>query len=266
VPHHRPHSATAVALLVAWCAAGCADIDVADDLPPATLAEPYEAALSITGARGSALVDLYSGALPDGLTLDGDGTLHGTPVGIGPYPFTVRVVDSVSRWVLAPLTLEVTASADQIYLGPVLTAEDMNRLCLDGVELPDLGEVHYMCLPWVRIDGGGMAGQTERPLRAGVLWVGPDGEAAGGWGDDVLLRELASDELAWSFQPGISIPLYDLDGPNSPTDTTVSADGTLIGGQHTGPGEVLVSHPTYGDGAIEVLVVPPDFCPSPSGC
>jgi len=29
---------------------------------------------------------------------------------------------------------------------------------------------------------------------------------------------------------------------------------------------VVVAHPDYGSGSFEILVVPPDWCPAPSGC
>lgn len=266
VASHAPTAALLLAALTLALLGACAEIEVADDLPAATVAAPYEARLTIRGAHQPAYVHLYEGALPAGLVLAEDGTLHGEPLGIGAYPFTVRVVDATERWTLAPLTLEVADPAGVTYLGPILAEDDMNRLCLDGVDVPDQGHVHMMCLPWVRIAGGGMPDQTERPIRAGVLWVGPDGIADGGWGDDVLLRALDPGELAWSFEPGVSYPDHEGDGPNVPDDAGVDDAGVLYGGERTGPGTVQIAHPQHGTGAVEVLIVPPDFCPSPAGC
>jgi len=73
---------------------GCQVITVTN---PATTSSPAGTPLSInftqSGAIGTATFTTAS-TLPTGLTLDTDGTLHGTPTGSGPFPIAVTVTDS----------------------------------------------------------------------------------------------------------------------------------------------------------------------------
>ncbi len=256
----------ALASLLGPILAGCGDMRLVDALPAATLLQPYEASIAAERAKPPIRFDLFEGVLPEGLTLASDGTLAGTPVGVGTYEFRVRAVDDNDRWVVAALHLEVQVDASEVYIGPILTTDGLHGLCLDGFE-DGAGDVrHLMCQPWVRIQGAGMEGQSEYSLSPGVFWVGDDGEAEGGWGDDLLLRELDPLALSWSFEAGESWPEALDAGPNRPEDSTVDGAGLFTAGESTGPGWVHVTDEVFGDGAIEVLVVPPDFCPAPQGC
>lgn len=246
--------------------AGCGEIRLVDDLPPAPLLEPYEAAITAERAKPPIQFDLFEGELPGGVVLGQDGTLSGTPVGVGTYEFQVRAVDDNDRWVVAALHLEVETVPEEVYVGPILTGDGLPGICVDGYTNGS-GEVHtLMCQPWVRIQGAGMVGQDERALLPGVFWVGENGEAEGGWGDDLLLRELEPLAVSWSFEPSESWPEAVEAGPNSPADAAVDATGVFTAGEATGPGWVRVSDEQFGSGDIEVLVVPPDFCPAPQGC
>jgi hypothetical protein len=73
---------------------GCQVITVNN---PATTSSPAGTPLSInftqSGAIGTATFTTAS-TLPTGLTLDPDGTLHGTPSGNGPFPISVTVTDA----------------------------------------------------------------------------------------------------------------------------------------------------------------------------
>ena len=247
-------------------ASACADIEIPDDLPDAHLLEHYEGYLTAKYARSPARFDLFGGELPPGLSLAPDGTVYGTPLGVGSYSFDVRVVDALDRWVVASLHLEVDYEADQIYVGPILEEADLTGICLDGFTTVSGDRRHVMCMPWVRIAGAGMPGQSRRTLEGGVFWVGPNGAAEGGWFDDVLLRPLPPDELVWEFSAGESWPEETAEGPNSPTDTAIEEGAVLSAGESTGPGQLLVTHDTYGTNLVETMVVAPDFCPAPEGC
>ncbi|MBE0710962.1 MAG: putative Ig domain-containing protein [Candidatus Aminicenantes bacterium] len=65
-----------------------------DWLPNGTEGQTYTQILGATGGTSPYTWSLYSGVLPDGLTLAPNGTLSGTPVKTGTYDFTVRVTDS----------------------------------------------------------------------------------------------------------------------------------------------------------------------------
>jgi len=247
-------------------AGACFDIEVPDDLPDAQLLEHYEGYLTARYARAPARFDLYGGELPPGLSLAPDGTVYGTPLGVGAYAFDVRVIDAMDRWALVSINLQVDYEADQIYIGPILDDGDLNGICVDGFPTVSGDRRHLMCMPWVRIAGAGMAGQSQRDLEGGVFWVGPNGAAEGGWFDDLLLRPLPPDELTWTFTAGESWPEEASEGPNSPADTSIQEGSSLVAGERTGPGQLLVSHEAYGTYTVETMVVAPDFCPAPEGC
>ncbi len=261
-----PRSHTIAAVLLALLLPGCNDPEIFDDLPDAVLGEAYDAQLHSRYARDPVRYDLFDGELPDGLSLDDTGSLTGVPIGAGDYTFEVRLVDVDGNWDVAALTLTVTYDALQVFVGPVLAEEDLNGLCLDGVDAPNGQWRHHMCLPWIRVAGGGMPGQSERVVEAGLFWVGDNSIPDGGWVDDVLIRALPSDELEWSFAPGEFIPEEAAEGANSPTDAEVSGGGTFAAGDLTGPGWIQVVHAEHGAYDIEAMVVPPDFCPAPGGC
>lgn len=253
-------------LLLFASLAGCGDPEIFDDLPDAILGEAYDAQLHARHAREPIRYDLFDGALPDGLALDDTGRITGFPVGAGDYTFEVRLLDMDGNWDVAGLTLTVTYEEHQVFVGPVLDAADLNGLCLDGVDAPSGEWRHHMCMPWVRVSGGGMAGQSERPVEAGLFWVGGNGSPDGGWYDDVLIRVLATDEVQWSFEPGEFFPQEAAEGVNSPTDAEVTDGGVLVAGERTGPGWIQVVHAEHGAHDIDAMVVPPDFCPAPGGC
>ena len=253
-------------MLLSLIATGCGEMGVLDELPAAALLEPYQASLESEHAKPPIRYDLFEGELPRGLELSSDGTLSGTPEGAGTYEFSVRAVDDNDHWTVATLHLDVTWQEGQVFLGPVMGADELNDLCLDGYARGDGEIVHLMCQPWVRIEGAGMANQTQRQVTPGVFWVGENGQPDGGWFDDLLLRELDPLDIEWSFAPGESWPEAVNAGPNRPDGTDVDATGVLTAGEATGPGAVEVVHERYGTGAIDVLVVPPDFCPAPQGC
>lgn len=62
-------------------------------LPDATVGNDYTTALTASGGTGSYSYALTSGALPAGLALDSDGTLHGRPTAAGAFAFTVKATD-----------------------------------------------------------------------------------------------------------------------------------------------------------------------------
>lgn len=64
------------------------------DLAPGVLGEPYFAQFTATGGVPPYHWTLTSGSLPPGLVLNDDGTVTGTLLAAGAYPFTVTVTDS----------------------------------------------------------------------------------------------------------------------------------------------------------------------------
>ena len=80
---------------------------------------PYSASITAHGGTSPYTFGLASGSnpLPDGLTLNPDGTITGTPTTAGPVTFTAQVTDNVS----ATATLSITITVDPAIL-TVLTS------------------------------------------------------------------------------------------------------------------------------------------------
>ena len=64
-------------------------------LPRAQVGAPYAVQLEASGGASPYLWTLTSGTLPDGLSLDMDGAVTGTPSQHGTYPITVQVTDNL---------------------------------------------------------------------------------------------------------------------------------------------------------------------------
>ncbi|MCA9545107.1 MAG: putative Ig domain-containing protein, partial [Myxococcales bacterium] len=88
-------------------------------LPDGEEGEPYEVALGALGGEGRFGWFLVDGDLPPGLQLRGDGVITGVPAGVGPFEFTVRVVDSSTP----PLFAE-RAFTIQIEIAPLRIVAD----------------------------------------------------------------------------------------------------------------------------------------------
>jgi len=82
-------------------------ITTATPLPVAIKGEPYSVALRAEGGREPYRFDIVSGALPDGLTMDGDGVIAGTPAREETREFVVRLTDDNGAMVSKVFTLAV---------------------------------------------------------------------------------------------------------------------------------------------------------------
>jgi endonuclease/exonuclease/phosphatase family metal-dependent hydrolase len=79
-------------------------------LPQAISGLAYEFLLSATGGQPPLRWSLADGSLPPGLRLLTDGTVSGTPNGLGSYPFTARVQDANGALATRQLSLTVRNS------------------------------------------------------------------------------------------------------------------------------------------------------------
>lgn len=86
--------------------------------------KPFQLKLTATGGTGSYRFDVVEGSLPAGLTLDRDGTIHGTPTEISLYHFVVEVRSQGSRsqWMRdrSPAQRGQTHTGTVIYTGSTL--------------------------------------------------------------------------------------------------------------------------------------------------
>jgi hypothetical protein len=77
------------------CSPSCPTITISPStLPSGKSGESYSVQLSAEGGSSPYKFSLFSGKLPDGLTLSGNGVISGTPTEGGDFNFTVSVADS----------------------------------------------------------------------------------------------------------------------------------------------------------------------------
>ncbi|MEY3019332.1 MAG: hypothetical protein RLZZ272_316, partial [Actinomycetota bacterium] len=77
------------------------------ELAAGTLGAPYDGTLASSGGTGEASWSVEGGALPDGITLDADGTLSGTPDAAGTSTFVAGATDEDGTLVTRELELVV---------------------------------------------------------------------------------------------------------------------------------------------------------------
>ena len=81
---------------------------VTDSLPDAVVGRYYDEQLRIQGGGSTFIFSVDSGALPDGLSLDGSlGIIYGTPTLAGSFGFTVRVLSDDQQTVWRALAIGV---------------------------------------------------------------------------------------------------------------------------------------------------------------
>ena len=69
-------------------------LTVGTDLPTPITGQPYSGSVIVTGDAGPFTYAVTAGALPDGLTLQTDGTITGMPTAVGTESFTITVTDT----------------------------------------------------------------------------------------------------------------------------------------------------------------------------
>ena len=85
-------------------------IKLSGSLPPATAAKPYNSVLAVSGGRSPYRLGISVGHLPKGLSLNTTtGSITGTPLATGTYPFTVAVSDHVGNHSQQAMSLLVNA-------------------------------------------------------------------------------------------------------------------------------------------------------------
>ena len=84
-------------------------ITTASPLPNGSTTGAYSQTFAATGGSGTGYVwSLFSGSLPNGITLGSGGLLSGTPTAAGTFNFRVQVTDSASRSATKAFALTIT--------------------------------------------------------------------------------------------------------------------------------------------------------------
>lgn len=86
-------------------------------LPSTETGVPYSASLVAQGGSIPYSWSITSGSLPQGVSLGANGTISGTALQNGSFPFAVKVTDAASHTQSASLTLTVTSSNNLNYSG-----------------------------------------------------------------------------------------------------------------------------------------------------
>lgn len=84
-------------------------ITTASPLPNGSTTGAYSQTFAATGGSGTGYVwSLFSGSLPNGITLSSGGVLSGTPTQAGNFNFTIEVTDSANRSATKAFALTIT--------------------------------------------------------------------------------------------------------------------------------------------------------------
>ncbi len=89
---------------------------VSTALPTSQTGAPYNASLTASGGTPPYQWSLFSGSLPQGLSLVGD-SITGTPVQVGNSSLTLKVTDAAANSATASFSLQVTANTGLNYTG-----------------------------------------------------------------------------------------------------------------------------------------------------
>jgi Tol biopolymer transport system component/DNA-binding beta-propeller fold protein YncE len=189
----------------------------------------YGATLEASGGVYPRLWSLYSGSLPPGLVLDGNGMIGGTPTANGVFNITVRVVDAGSPQQSATksLTLQINAST-----GTTVTISGMvygkAEASLDGVVLRGLPNTPITGLTGVpgyyedKVPSGWSG--TVIPFKTGYSFAPPSKTysniTTSQTGQDYNIAAGAAAKLAFGQQPTNTI----MAGPITPAVTVEIQD------------------------------------------
>ena len=86
----------------------------ASSLPGGHIQTVYSSTLQATGGTAPYTWSLFSGLLPNGLTLSSNGTISGTPTLVGLFTFVIQVRDNAGATASSTLSIDITA------LGPTV--------------------------------------------------------------------------------------------------------------------------------------------------
>ncbi|QQE79540.1 InlB B-repeat-containing protein [Alicyclobacillus sp. SO9] len=114
-------NASNVTLYAQWRVAP--SISMSSTLPNVLQGTPYDQELQGTGGLSPYTFTIASGSLPNGLTLQSDGSLVGTPQQSGTFHFTVQIKDHAGTTTTKSVSLYVIPTAPRGYLKTVDTKQ-----------------------------------------------------------------------------------------------------------------------------------------------
>ena len=206
----------------------------------------YSGRLFVLNYGGNVAWSLASGSLPAGLSLDGDGTIHGVPTFLGDYSFEVLVSEMTIEDVTGTVELSIVAGAAD--LRPGFTRDQTTVLTEQNGLMTD---------PWLRLADAGIEEMHSYTLDLGLYGPGPDGVHEGGWDDDVRVGDLEPADVTIEIIEWDPVQGQALDD----TEPSYVGDATFEAGTDTGDATVLIVHEQHGELETRLFVTAPDWCP-----
>ncbi|WP_299350785.1 putative Ig domain-containing protein [uncultured Shimia sp.] len=100
-------------------------------VPDGTFGVAYNQQLSAAGGEGPYSFAVTLGALPNGVTLDSDGLISGTPVETGDFQFVVTATDAQNNTGIALYTLTIAPNTTLISIAPTTLPNGTYRVTYD---------------------------------------------------------------------------------------------------------------------------------------
>ncbi len=211
----------------------------------ADLLVDYSGRLAVEGYGGTQAWTHAGGALPPGLSLDGDGFVTGVPTYLGTYAFDVQVSGDLIGTLTGEVSLTVVQGAAELQLG--WERDQTTRLTDDGDRMWD---------PWTRLANAG-EDQTEVTLLVGLYAPGPDGIGEHGEGDDLRVGDVDPAEV--EVTTGAWVPVGEQELSDDPLE--YAGDLTWRAGEDTGEADITLALEGFEVVASRVMVTAPDWCP-----
>ena len=203
----------------------CAAIAISTaSLPVGYLGSSYSSTLSAGPGTAPFTWSLFSGSLPNGLTLSASGVISGTPTALGSSSFTVRVVDASGCAATRALTLLIKAMS----LGNLVWLDNDNDGIRDVGENGVAGASVQLFTPGTDNAIGGTGGAADTQVGA-TFTTGADGAYS------------FTGLSAGNYFVKVTPPAGYTHSSGTPVTTDNNVDGNNDGAQPGGSGTALFS-------------------------
>ena len=236
-----------------------------ESLPDGTVGTAYNQTLQADNAPTQWSVT--SGSLPDGLSLNSDGTITGTPTAEGTSTFTVKAENSVGSdskelmlTVTAPTTYTITAEASPAEGGTVTVNGGTSSVSVEAnstVNLVATPNAGYRFTGWTSSNGGTFADASS--VSTTFTMPANDVIVTAGFEQYYPVTSITLDKSELSLYTGNSETLTATVEPSDAANqyvTWATSDDTVVTVQATGNGTAIVT--AVGEGTTTITVTTED--------